>query len=199
MSKAVVGRAIDVCRSSSERASKVVPAGLDRGRCSPVVRPRRHDGKRTSSSATVRPGRHRRERVLIKIASTLGGIPRPPRSSRRKASAATSRSLRHVHQAMACAEAGVSSSRRSSAASSIGTRRHRLHELRSGRGSGRRLGHPDHNYYKHFGHKTEVMAGSVSATSMRSSILPAATFTIAPNLLDQLRNGQGTLVRKLDP
>ena len=56
-----------------------------------------------------------------------------------------------------------------------------------------------YNYYKKFGHKTEVMGASFRNKDEIIELAGSDLLTIAPKLLDQLREGQGTLVRKLDP
>jgi transaldolase len=56
-----------------------------------------------------------------------------------------------------------------------------------------------YNYYKKHGHKTEVMGASFRNTGEILELAGCDLLTIAPNLLAELQAAQGTLVRKLDP
>src|SRR6202008_4111096 len=56
-----------------------------------------------------------------------------------------------------------------------------------------------YNYYKKYGHKTEVMGPSFRNSDEIIELAGSDLLTIAPKLLDELRSKEGTLVRKLDP
>jgi len=56
-----------------------------------------------------------------------------------------------------------------------------------------------YNYFKKFGHKTEVMGASFRNTSEIVELAGCDLLTISPNLLAELQKAPGTLVRKLDP
>jgi transaldolase len=56
-----------------------------------------------------------------------------------------------------------------------------------------------YNYYKKFGYKTEVMGASFRNIGEITELAGCDLLTISPNLLSELENTQGELVRKLDP
>jgi transaldolase len=56
-----------------------------------------------------------------------------------------------------------------------------------------------YNYFKHFGHKTEVMGASFRNVGEITELAGCDLLTIAPPLLDQLSKTTGELPRKLDP
>jgi transaldolase len=139
-----------------------------------------------------------RERVLIKIASTWEGI-RAAEILEKEGIRCNLTLLFGMHQAVACAEAGV-----------------RLISPFVGRildwykkDTGKDYApHEDpgvvsvtkiYNYYKKFGHKTEVMGASFRNVGEIIELAGSDLLTIAPNLLSQLQSSTGTLVRKLDP
>jgi transaldolase len=55
------------------------------------------------------------------------------------------------------------------------------------------------NYYKKFGYKTEVMGASFRNIGEIIELAGCDLLTISPNLLAELENNQGELLRKLDP
>jgi transaldolase len=140
-----------------------------------------------------------KERVLIKLASTWEGI---------QAATALEKDGIHcnltllfgTHQAVACAEAGVT-----------------LISPFVGRildwflKAENRTSYPPaedpgvksvtyiYNYYKKFGYKTEIMGASFRNVDEIIELAGCDLLTIAPKLLDQLRSRTGTLARKLDP
>jgi transaldolase len=139
-----------------------------------------------------------RDRVLIKIASTWEGI-RAAEILEKEGIHCNLTLLFGMHQAVACAEAGV-----------------RLISPFVGRildwykkDTGKDYApHEDpgvvsvtkiYNYYKKFGHKTEVMGASFRNVGEIVELAGSDLLTIAPNLLSQLQSSTGTLVRKLDP
>jgi transaldolase len=139
------------------------------------------------------------ERVLIKIASTWEGI---------KAAEVLEKEGIHcnltlqfgMHQAIACAEAGVT------LISPFVGRILDWYKKKEGRESYPPAEDPGvksvtaiYNYYKKHGYKTEVMGASFRNTDEIIELAGCDLLTIAPKLLDELRSGTGTLVRKLDP
>ncbi len=199
--KAVVGRAID--RLSVEfgtRILKVVP-----GRVSTEVDARlSFDRAGTVAKAHQLIGYYAqegipKERVLIKIASTWEGI-KAAEELQKEGIRCNLTLLFGMHQAVACAEANVQ------LISPFVGRILDWYKKDTGRTSYAPAEDPGvvsvtqiYNYYKHFGHKTEVMGASFRNLDEIIELAGSDLLTIAPNLLDQLRNGQGTLVRKLDP
>lgn len=199
--KAIVGRAID--RLSVEfgvRILKVVP-----GRVSTEVDARlSYDRAATVAKAHQLIGYYAqhgvpKERVLIKIASTWEGI-KAAEELEKEGIHCNLTLLFGMHQAVACAEAGVR------LISPFVGRILDWYKKDTGRAS--YAPHEDpgvvsvtqiYNYYKHYGHKTEVMGASFRNIDEIIELAGCDLLTIAPNLLDQLRSGQGTLVRKLDP
>lgn len=140
-----------------------------------------------------------RDRVLIKIAATWEGI---------KAAEALEKEGIHcnltllfgLHQAIACAEAGVK------LISPFVGRILDWHKKDTGRDS-----YPAHedpgvlsvsriyNYYKKFGYKTEIMGASFRNMGEIVELAGCDLLTISPALLDELQHTEGDLVRKLDP
>jgi transaldolase len=55
------------------------------------------------------------------------------------------------------------------------------------------------NYFKKFGYKTEIMGASFRNTGEIIELAGCDLLTISPKLLQELQATQGTLVRKLDP
>jgi transaldolase len=56
-----------------------------------------------------------------------------------------------------------------------------------------------YNYFKRFGHKTEVMGASFRNLGEITELAGCDLLTIAPNFLEELARTQGDLPRKLDP
>jgi transaldolase len=54
------------------------------------------------------------------------------------------------------------------------------------------------NYYKKFGHKTQIMGASFRNTGEILELAGCDLLTIAPKLLDELQSAQGTVTKKLD-
>ncbi|CAI8757745.1 transaldolase [Methylocaldum szegediense] len=140
-----------------------------------------------------------KERVLIKIAATWEGI---------QAAAVLEKEGIHcnltllfgLHQAIACAEAGVT------LISPFVGRILDWYKKNTGRES--YLPHEDpgvqsvtqiYNYYKKFGYKTEVMGASFRNIGEITELAGCDLLTIAPSLLAELQSTEGDLPRKLDP
>jgi transaldolase len=139
-----------------------------------------------------------RERVLIKIASTWEGI---------KAGEILERDGIHcnltllfgLHQAIACAEAGVT------LISPFVGRILDWYKKETGRDyppqedPGVQSVQTVYNYYKKFGYKTEVMGASFRNIGEIIELAGCDLLTISPALLAQLDSTTGELPRKLDP
>jgi len=198
---AVVGRAID--RLSVEFGLRIL--GVVAGRVSTEVDARlSYDTPGTIAKAHQLIGYYEqakipRERVLIKIAATWEGI--RAAAELEKAGIHTNLTLVFgLHQAIACAEAGVT------LISPFVGRILDWHKKATGRESyppaedpGVRSVTRIYEYFKHFGYKTEVMGASFRNLDEIVELAGCDLLTIAPNLLDQLKRTTGTLARKLDP
>jgi transaldolase len=140
-----------------------------------------------------------RERVLIKIASTWEGI-RAAEVLEREGIHTNLTLLFGVHQAIACAEAGVT------LISPFVGRILDWHKKSSGRDSYPPAEDPGvvsvtriFNYYKHYGYKTEVMGASFRNLGEIVELAGCDLLTIAPNLLAELESKTGEMAKKLDP
>jgi transaldolase len=139
-----------------------------------------------------------RERVLIKIASTWEGI-RAAEQLEKEGIHCNLTLLFGIHQAIACAEAGVR------LISPFVGRILDWYKHAEGRDfvgaedPGVRSVTTIYNYYKKYGYKTEVMGASFRNTGEIIELAGCDLLTIAPNLLAELQSKDGTLERKLDP
>ena len=138
-----------------------------------------------------------RERVLIKIASTWEGIC-AGRQLQREGIACNMTLLFSLAQAVTCADAG---------AQLISPFVGRIYDWYKkstgidyqgaddpGVQSVKRI----YEYYRRFGHATEVMGASFRNTSQIIELAGCDLLTISPELLDQLSQSQAPLSRKLD-
>lgn len=140
-----------------------------------------------------------KERVLIKIASTWEGI-RAAEVLEREGIHCNLTLLFGMHQAVACAEAQVT------LISPFVGRILDWYKADTGRDSYPAAEDPGvvsvtsiYNYYKKFGHKTEVMGASFRNVGELIELAGCDLLTIAPSLLDALASTEGVLERKLDP
>jgi transaldolase len=140
-----------------------------------------------------------RDRVLIKIASTWEGI-RAAEELQKEGIHCNLTLLFGLHQAIACAEAGVT------LISPFVGRILDWHKKDTGRDSYPANEDPGvlsvrriYSYYKKFGHKTEVMGASFRNMGEILELAGCDLLTIAPNFLAELEKTEGTLERKLDP
>ena len=140
-----------------------------------------------------------RDRVLIKIAATWEGI-KAAESLEKEGIHCNLTLLFGLHQAIACAEAGVK------LISPFVGRILDWHKKDTGRDSYPAAEDPGvlsvakiYNYYKKFGHKTEIMGASFRNMGEIVELAGCDLLTISPALLDELQHTQGELVRKLDP
>lgn len=159
--------------------------------------------------ATVEKGRYlisqyedagmKRERILIKIASTWEGI-RAAEVLQKEGINCNLTLLFGKHQAVACAEAGVT------LISPFVGRILDWHKKDTGRD--RYPGPEDpgvvsvseiFDYYKKYDYGTEIMGASFRNLDEIIELAGCDLLTIAPKLLAELQEGTGNLQRKLDP
>jgi transaldolase len=141
----------------------------------------------------------KRERILIKIASTWEGI-KAAEKLEKEGIHCNLTLLFSFAQAVACAEAGVTL-----ISPFVGRI---LDWYKKSRGVDSIPAPEDpgvqsvahiYNYYKKFGYKTEVMGASFRNTGEIIELAGCDLLTISPKLLEDLRTADGKLVRKLDP
>jgi transaldolase len=139
-----------------------------------------------------------RDRILIKIASTWEGI-KAAESLEKEGIHCNLTLLFGLHQAIACAEAGIT------LISPFVGRILDWYVKETGKDysatedPGVLSVTTIYNYYKKFGYKTEVMGASFRNIGEIIELAGCDLLTISPKLLDQLRSTEETLVRKLDP
>ena len=141
----------------------------------------------------------KRERVLIKIASTWEGI-RAAELLEKEGIHCNLTLLFGMHQAVACAEAGVT------LISPFVGRILDWHLKATGRTEYEPEEDPGvvsvtriYRYYKTFGYRTEVMGASFRNVGEILELAGCDLLTIAPKLLAELAGFGGDLLRKLDP
>jgi transaldolase len=139
-----------------------------------------------------------RERVLIKIASTWEGI-KAAEQLRKESINCNLTLLFSFPQAIACAEAGVR------LISPFVGRIYDWYKANTGKDY---KGADDpgvisvtriYNYYKKFGHETEVMGASFRNTGQIVHLAGCDLLTISPNLLEELSKSYDPIERKLSP
>jgi transaldolase len=198
---AVVRRAID--RLSVEFGLRIL--GIVTGRVSTEVDARlSYDTEKTIEKAHTLIKQYEtagmsRERVLIKIASTWEGI-RAAEILEKEGIHCNLTLLFGVHQAIACAEAGVT------LVSPFVGRILDWYKKSTGKSSYEAHEDPGvqsvthiYEYFKHFGYKTEVMGASFRTLGEITELAGCDLLTIAPNFLDELSKTEAALPRKLDP
>jgi transaldolase len=140
-----------------------------------------------------------RERILIKIASTWEGV-RAAEILESEGIHCNMTLMFGLHQAVACAEADVTL---------ISPFVGRIYDWYR-RETGRDTYPPEEdpgvqsvteifNYYKHFGYDTEIMGASFRHLGQITELAGCDLLTIAPKFLEELRETEGDLERKLDP
>jgi transaldolase len=139
------------------------------------------------------------ERVLIKIASTWEGI-KAAEVLEKEGIHCNLTLLFGIHQAIACAEAGITL-----ISPFVGRI---LDWYKKDTGIEEYASHADpgvlsvtqiYNYYKKFGYSTEVMGASFRNIGEITELAGCDLLTISPQLLAQLDSTQADLPRKLDP
>ncbi|MBE9006848.1 transaldolase [Fortiea sp. LEGE XX443] len=138
------------------------------------------------------------ERILIKIASTWEGI-KAAEVLEKEGIHCNLTLLFGLHQAIACAEAGIT------LISPFVGRILDWYKKSTGRDSYPAAEDPGvvsvttiYNYYKKFGHKTEVMGASFRNVGEITELAGCDLLTISPSLLGELQATIGDLPRKLD-
>jgi transaldolase len=196
----VIGAAVD--RLAVEFGLRIL--GIVPGRVSTEV-----DARLSfDTAATIDKARHlialyeaagaSRDRVLVKIASTWEGI-RAAEVLEKEGIHCNLTLLFGLHQAIACAEAGVT------LISPFVGRILDWHKKSTGRDyppaedPGVLSVAKIYNYYKKHGYKTEVMGASFRNLGEIIELAGCDLLTIAPNFMLQLAETTGTLDRKLDP
>lgn len=139
------------------------------------------------------------ERILIKIASTWEGI-RAAEVLEKEGIHCNLTLLFGLHQAIACAEAGVT------LISPFVGRILDWYKKETGKTSYAPAEDPGvlsvtqiYNYYKKFGYKTEVMGASFRNLDEITELAGCDLLTISPALLAELQAATAELPRKLDP
>ena len=139
-----------------------------------------------------------RERVLIKIASTWEGI-KAAETLEKEGIHCNLTLLFGIHQAIACAEAGVT------LISPFVGRILDWYKKDTGKDSYPAEEDPGvlsvteiYNYYKKFGYKTEVMGASFRNLGEITELAGCDLLTIAPKFLAELQSSTDELPRKLD-
>ena len=140
-----------------------------------------------------------RERILIKLASTWEGI-EAARQLKEVGIRCNLTLLFSFAQAVACAEAGVQ------LVSPFVGRILDWHKKATGTSAYTPAEDPGvksvtkiYNYYKKFGHATEVMGASFRNKEEIIELAGCDLLTISPPLLEELQNTPGALTRKLTP
>ncbi|MEM6503602.1 MAG: transaldolase [Cyanobacteria bacterium P01_C01_bin.89] len=140
-----------------------------------------------------------RDRILIKIASTWEGI-KAAEILEKEGIHCNLTLLFGLHQAIACAEAKVT------LISPFVGRILDWYKKSTGRDSYPSAEDPGvmsvtqiYNYYKKFGHNTEVMGASFRNTGEITELAGCDLLTISPKLLEELKSTEGELPRKLCP
>ena len=139
-----------------------------------------------------------RKRILIKIAATWEGI-QAAATLEKEGIHCNLTLLFGLHQAIACAEAGVT------LISPFVGRILDWYKKDTGRDSYPSAEDPGvisvtkiYNYYKKFGYKTEVMGASFRNMGEITELAGCDLLTISPALLAELKASEGSLPRKLD-
>lgn len=140
-----------------------------------------------------------RDRVLIKIASTWEGI-KAAESLEKEGIHCNLTLLFGLHQAIACAEAGIT------LISPFVGRILDWHKKETGKDNYAAAEDPGvvsvttiYNYYKKFGYNTEVMGASFRNLGEIIELAGCDLLTISPALLAELKASPDHLPRKLDP
>ena len=139
-----------------------------------------------------------RDRILIKIASTWEGI-RAAEILEKEEIHCNLTLLFGLHQAIACADAGVTLISPFVGRILDWYKKETGLEYDSSVDPGVLSVTQIYNYYKKFGYKTEVMGASFRNIGEIIELAGCDLLTISPNLLAQLQETTGELSRKLDP
>ncbi|MDJ0844456.1 transaldolase [Crocosphaera sp.] len=139
-----------------------------------------------------------RDRILIKIASTWEGI-KAAEILEKEGIHCNLTLLFGMHQAVACAEANVTLISPFVGRILDWYKKETGKEYTATEDPGVMSVTSIYNYYKKFGHKTEVMGASFRNIGEICELAGCDLLTISPKLLDQLNSTEEGLPRKLDP
>ena len=139
-----------------------------------------------------------REHVLIKIASTWKGI-KAAEQLEKEGIHCNLTLLFGMHQAVACAEAGVTLISPFVGRILDWYKKDTGKDYKGADDPGVQSVTKIYNYYKHFGYKTQVMGASFRNIGEITELAGSDLLTISPQLLAELEKTQGDLPRKLDP
>jgi len=137
-------------------------------------------------------------RILIKIASTWAGI-RAAEVLEKEGIHCNLTLLFGVHQAVACAEAGVTLISPFVGRILDWYKKDTGKDYQGADDPGVQSVTRIYNYYKHFGYKTQVMGASFRNIGEITELAGSDLLTISPQLLSELESTRGDLPRKLDP
>jgi len=139
-----------------------------------------------------------RERILIKIASTWEGI-QAAHALEKEGIHCNLTLLFGLHQAIACAEAGVTLISPFVGRILDWYKKDQGRDFYGAEDPGVKSVTRIYNYYKKFGYKTVVMGASFRNIGEITELAGCDLLTISPPLLAELEATQGPLPRKLDP
>lgn len=139
-----------------------------------------------------------RQHVLIKIASTWAGI-RAAEVLEKEGIHCNLTLLFGMHQAVACAEAGVTLISPFVGRILDWYKKDTGKDYKGADDPGVQSVTTIYNYYKHFGYKTQVMGASFRNIGEITELAGCDLLTISPQLLAELESTQADLPRKLDP
>lgn len=139
-----------------------------------------------------------RDRVLIKIASTWEGI-KAAEVLEKEGIHCNLTLLFGVHQAIACAEAGITLISPFVGRILDWYKKETGQEYTPAEDPGVQSVTTIYNYYKKFGYTTEVMGASFRNLGEIRELAGCDLLTISPKLLAQLQEAEAPLERKLDP
>jgi transaldolase len=139
-----------------------------------------------------------RERVLIKIASTWPGI-KAAEQLEKEGIHCNLTLLFGVHQAVACAEAKVTLISPFVGRILDWYKKDTGKDYKGADDPGVQSVTKIYNYFKKFGYKTVVMGASFRNIGEIQELAGCDLLTIAPKYLEELKDTQGDLPRKLDP
>jgi len=139
-----------------------------------------------------------RERILVKIASTWEGI-RAAEILESEGIHCNLTLLFSFAQAVACAQAGVTLISPFVGRIYDWYKKERGGEISADHDPGVASVTRIYNYYKKFGHKTQVMGASFRNVNQIVRLAGCDLLTISPELLKELEKSQGSMKRELDP
>ncbi|TVQ42928.1 MAG: transaldolase [Gloeocapsa sp. DLM2.Bin57] len=139
-----------------------------------------------------------RERILIKIASTWEGI-EAAKALEKEGIHCNLTLLFGLHQAIACAEAGVTLISPFVGRILDWYKKETGKDYTGAEDPGVQSVTTIYNYYKKFGHETEIMGASFRNIEEIFELAGCDLLTISPKLLAELDATEGELIRKLDP